>query len=161
MLLEPIGLDETQRDVLGLFLDGFQPDPVVHKALRPNSLTTIAEYFADCRGTDTSAVQRNTAFAAGVLMRKYYNIQKDRVPEKAPKAMPDRRSLYDLTTEEAYYLAAEIAEDLPPLEAVENEDWGRDYVLQQFQQLTEAELLQLGLTWESLSDAPDEDNENE
>ncbi|MGF1580560.1 MAG: hypothetical protein ACFCD0_14455 [Gemmataceae bacterium] len=75
--------------------------------------------------------------------------------------MPDRRSLYDLTTEEAYYLAAEIAEDLPPLEAVENEDWGRDYVLQQFQQLTEAELLQLGLTWESLSDAPDEDNENE
>jgi hypothetical protein len=42
------------------------------------------------------------------------------------------RSIYELTTEEAYRLAVEHFghDDLPSLEAVENEDWGRDYVLQ-------------------------------
>ena len=40
------------------------------------------------------------------------------------------RSIYELSTEEAYHLAAEhFGHDLPPLDAVENEDWGRDYVL--------------------------------
>ena len=37
---------------------------------------------------------------------------------------------------------------LPPLEAVENEDWGRDYVLQHFLQHTGAELARAGLKWE-------------
>ena len=41
------------------------------------------------------------------------------------------RSIYELSTEEAYQLVAEtLGRELPPLEAVENEDWGRDYVLQ-------------------------------
>src|SRR5262249_59012853 len=41
------------------------------------------------------------------------------------------RSIHDLTTEEAYRLATEhFGHELPPLDAVENEDWGRDYVLQ-------------------------------
>ena len=57
------------------------------------------------------------------------------------------RSVYDLTTEEAYRLAAEhFGHDLPPLEAVENEDWGRDYVLQQLAGHTAAELAAAGLT---------------
>ena len=35
--------------------------------------------------------------------------------------------------------------DLPPLEAVENEDWGRDYVLQRLQQHSDEDLARLGL----------------
>jgi hypothetical protein len=56
------------------------------------------------------------------------------------------RSIHDLTTEEAYRLAAEhFGQPQPPLEAVENEDWGRDYVLQKLLMHTEAELAALGL----------------
>ena len=57
------------------------------------------------------------------------------------------RSIYDLTTEEAYRLVSErFGHDLPPLDAVENEDWGRDYVLQHFQKYTAEELAAAGLT---------------
>lgn len=57
------------------------------------------------------------------------------------------RSIFDLTTEEAYQLVGErLGHDLPPLEAVENEDWGRDYVLQHFQRHSPEELAALGLT---------------
>lgn len=60
------------------------------------------------------------------------------------------RSIYDLTTEEAYRLVSVyFGHELPPLEAVENEDWGRDYVLQHFQQHSAAELAAAGLTWEA------------
>ena len=60
------------------------------------------------------------------------------------------RNIHDLTTEEAYRLVAEhFGHELPPLEAVENEDWGRDYVLQQFQRYTPEELAAAGLTWEA------------
>jgi hypothetical protein len=56
------------------------------------------------------------------------------------------RSLLDLTTEEAYRLAAEhFGHDLPSLDAVENEDWGRDYVLQKLAEHTDAELAEVGL----------------
>jgi hypothetical protein len=59
------------------------------------------------------------------------------------------RSIYELTTAEAYKLVAEhFGHELPPLEAVENEDWGRDYVLQHFQLHDAAELATLGLTWD-------------
>ncbi len=64
------------------------------------------------------------------------------------------RSIHDLTTEEAYQLVAEkLGASLPPLDAVENEDWGRDYVLQHFERLAPAELAALGLT---LAPPPDE-----
>ncbi len=57
-------------------------------------------------------------------------------------------SIYDLSTEEAYQIVAEqLGYDLPPLEAVENEDWGRDYVLQHFLKHSEEELGRMGLTW--------------
>jgi hypothetical protein len=63
------------------------------------------------------------------------------------------RSIYELTTEEAYRLIAEqFGHEIPPLDAVENEDWGRDYVLQHFQQYTAEQLAEIGLTWESLED---------
>jgi hypothetical protein len=56
------------------------------------------------------------------------------------------RSILDLTTEEAYRLIAEhFGHPLPPLEAVENEDCGRDYVLQHFQRHTAEELAAVGL----------------
>ena len=56
------------------------------------------------------------------------------------------RTVHDLTTEEAYRLAAEhFGDDLPPLEAVENEDWGRDYVLQKLLEHTSQELASVGL----------------
>jgi hypothetical protein len=59
------------------------------------------------------------------------------------------RCIYELSTEEAYHIVREhFGHELPPLEAVENEDWGRDYVLQHFQRHTEAELAEAGLTWE-------------
>ncbi len=63
------------------------------------------------------------------------------------------RSIYDLTTEEAYRLVVDhFGHELPPLEAVENEDWGRDYVLQQFQRHSAEELAAAGLTWEAAGD---------
>ena len=56
------------------------------------------------------------------------------------------RSIHDLTTEEAYRLVAEhFGHPLPPLEAVENEDWGRDYVLQKLLEHTAEELAGVGL----------------
>ena len=56
------------------------------------------------------------------------------------------RTVHDLTTEEAYRLAAEhFGHDLPPLDAVENEDWGRDYVLQTILAHSDSELAAAGL----------------
>ena len=58
------------------------------------------------------------------------------------------RSIWELSTEEAYRLVSgHFGHELPPLEAVDNEDWGRDYVLQHFQLHTEQELAEAGLTW--------------
>ena len=63
------------------------------------------------------------------------------------------RSIHDLTTEEAYRIVHEqLAHALPPLDAVENEDWGRDYVLQHFLRHTTEELARLGLKIEPLGD---------
>ena len=60
------------------------------------------------------------------------------------------RSIYELSTLEAYHLVAQVfGHPLPPLDAVENEDWGRDYVLQHFQLHSTQELAAAGLTWEN------------
>jgi hypothetical protein len=59
------------------------------------------------------------------------------------------RSIFDLTTEEAYRIVSEqLGHELPPLDAVENEDWGRDYVLQHFQQHSAGDLAKIGLKME-------------
>jgi hypothetical protein len=56
------------------------------------------------------------------------------------------RSIDDLTTEEAYHIVADhFRQELPPLDAVENEDWGRDYVLQKLLEHTSSELAAIGL----------------
>ena len=66
------------------------------------------------------------------------------------------RGIHDLTTEEAYRLVAErFGHALPPLDAVENEDRGRDYVLQHFQRHTAEELADAGLTWEETGEQLD------
>jgi hypothetical protein len=36
--------------------------------------------------------------------------------------------------------------DLPPLDAIENEDWGRDYLLSRFEEIDEERLADAGLT---------------
>ncbi len=62
------------------------------------------------------------------------------------------RSIFELSTEEAYRLvSAHFGHPLPPLDAVENEDWGRDYVLQHFQSHTQEELAGAGLTWDQIA----------
>lgn len=43
--------------------------------------------------------------------------------------------------------------DLPPLEAIENEDWGRDLLLSRFQEIPADALAEVGIT---LDDAEDE-----
>jgi len=71
-----------------------------------------------------------------------------RLPDLQAQPAPSHlRSICDLTTEEAYRLASRVSPTpLPPLAAVENEDWGRDYLLQILQQLPPDQLVQLGLT---------------
>ena len=65
--------------------------------------------------------------------------------------MSNLRSIYDLSTEEAYRIVSEqLGHELPPLDAVENEDWGRDYVLQHFQRHSAEELAKIGLTMDTL-----------
>jgi hypothetical protein len=60
------------------------------------------------------------------------------------------RSIHDLTTEEAYRLVHDhFGNQLPPLDAVENEDWGRDYVLQKLIEHTPEELAAVGLSAEN------------
>jgi hypothetical protein len=69
------------------------------------------------------------------------------------------QNIYELTTEEAYrYVAEHFGHPLPPLDAVENEDWGRDYVLQHFQKHSAEELARAGLIW---GDAPAEGGNND
>ena len=56
--------------------------------------------------------------------------------------------LLELGVEEAYALALGHfgMKDLPPLEAIENEDWGRDYLLSRLAERTDAQLHSAGLT---------------
>lgn len=62
----------------------------------------------------------------------YISLSGETTPTKCfPKNFNMPRSILDLTTEEAWRIAAEeVGEEVPPLEAVQNEDWGRDYILQ-------------------------------
>ena len=56
--------------------------------------------------------------------------------------------LLELGVAEAYALALRHfgLTDMPPLEAIENEDWGRDYLLSRLAERTDAELSLAGLT---------------
>ncbi|GAC1470602.1 MAG: hypothetical protein NVSMB9_15840 [Isosphaeraceae bacterium] len=58
------------------------------------------------------------------------------------------RPVVELGVAEAYELLAGRFEqnDLPPLEAIENEDWGRDHLLSRFWELPARKLAEAGLT---------------
>lgn len=66
-----------------------------------------------------------------------------------------RRPIVELGVDEAYALLRDHfgQVDLPPLEAIENEDWGRDALLSRLQALPEDQLAAAGLT---TSDPPSE-----
>ena len=55
--------------------------------------------------------------------------------------------IVELGVAEAYELLLSLGQpDLPPLEAIENEDWGRDWLLSRFEAMPPEQLAQLGLT---------------
>lgn len=58
------------------------------------------------------------------------------------------RPLVELGVEEAYRIASDELgiEGLPPLEAIENEDWGRDLLLSKLHEMPDSVLYLLGLT---------------
>lgn len=56
-------------------------------------------------------------------------------------------SIVELGVAEAYAILQRLGHtDLPPLEAIENEDWGRDLLLSRFEAIPTAVLKQHGLT---------------
>jgi len=65
--------------------------------------------------------------------------------------------IVELGVAEAYaILAARFGHvDLPPLDAIENEDWGRDFLLSRFESMTDAELAEMGLTRDESWDRPE------
>ncbi|WP_165065872.1 hypothetical protein [Paludisphaera rhizosphaerae] len=68
------------------------------------------------------------------------------------------KPVVELGVAEAYaILAARPGVSLPPLEAIENEDWGRDFLLSRFEQVPADELAALGLRWDDGSDDSDDD----
>jgi len=60
----------------------------------------------------------------------------------------------ELGVAEAYELLTERfgVEDLPPLDAIENEDWGRDLLLSRFETIPAEALAEAGIVFER--DAP-------
>jgi hypothetical protein len=63
--------------------------------------------------------------------------------------------IVELGVSEAYEILVERSgvADLPPLESIENEDWGRDYLLSRFLQFPRARLAEAGLSVESAAEA--------
>jgi hypothetical protein len=59
------------------------------------------------------------------------------------------KPIIELGVEEAYTILEQRLglTDLPPLAAIENEDWGRDHLLSRFQEIPEESLAEAGLTW--------------
>ena len=66
--------------------------------------------------------------------------------------------IVELGVAEAHAILAERfgQSDLPPLDAIENEDWGRDLLLSRFEALSDEDLAGAGLTrdegWDPRSD---------
>jgi hypothetical protein len=56
--------------------------------------------------------------------------------------------IIELGVSEAYAILTERfgVTDLPPLDSIENEDWGRDYLLSRFWELPPSALVDAGLT---------------
>lgn len=64
--------------------------------------------------------------------------------------IPRPTPIVELGVAEAYELLLHRfgRTDLPPLDAIENEDWGRDALLSRFLDIPPADLLDAGLTWD-------------
>ena len=61
--------------------------------------------------------------------------------------MTERTPIVELGVAEAYAILVRLGHaDLPPLDAIENEDWGRDWLLGRFEAMSPADLDRLGLT---------------
>ena len=62
--------------------------------------------------------------------------------------------IFELGVAEAYDILIRHfgVEGLPPLEAIENEDWGRDYVLSRLYQMPASELATAGLSTGTVGD---------
>ncbi len=62
--------------------------------------------------------------------------------------------IVELGVAEAYAILAERlgVTDLPPLKAIENEDWGRDYLLSRFLEFPGPRLAEVGVTDDSSRD---------
>ncbi len=60
------------------------------------------------------------------------------------------RPIVELGVAEAYeLLTGRFAQtDLPPLDAIEHEDWGRDLVLNRFRGIPATALVEAGLVWD-------------
>ena len=67
-------------------------------------------------------------------------------------------SILELGVAEAYdLLAGRFGQtDLPPLDAIENEDWGRDLLLSRFESISDQSLAEAGLTRDAAWDRPGE-----
>src|SRR5438874_481307 len=117
----------------------------------------MARSFATLAGSTRSAARRAASLSRSFRISKMSCTSSC---EKARKNLADLhgelivllRSIYDLSTEEAFSIVSEqLGHPLPPLDAIENEDWGRDYVLQYFLRHTTEELAALGLTLDASS----------
>ena len=66
--------------------------------------------------------------------------------------------LVELGVSEAYEILTGFfgVNDLPPLDSLENEDWGRDYVLSRFLELPRSALAEAGLCLEATRDRESE-----
>ncbi len=64
--------------------------------------------------------------------------------------------IVELGVAEAYAILADRfgQADLPPLDAIENEDWGRDFLLGRFESITDAALAEAGLMRDDGWDRP-------
>jgi hypothetical protein len=65
--------------------------------------------------------------------------------------------IFELGVDEAYaILAGRFGQsDLPPLDAIENEDWGRDLLLSRFESMTVEALAEAGLSRDRAWDRPE------
>lgn len=64
--------------------------------------------------------------------------------------------IVELGVAEAYAILADQLghADLPPLVAIENEDWGRDFLLSRFESLSDDALAEVGLSRDAGWDRP-------
>ena len=72
------------------------------------------------------------------------------------------KPVVELGVAEAYaILEARPGSSLPPLDAIENENWGRDFLLSRFEDIPAADLAMLGLRWDDGNGEGREDGDDQ